>query len=348
MNILAIIGARPQFIKHVSFLKYQDLKFSIKTLHTGQHFDQNMSNVFFDDFDIAKPEFNLSISGGSHGEQTGKMIIEIEKVILSEKPKAVLLYGDTNSTLAGAVAASKLSVPIIHIEAGLRSYNREMPEEINRVITDCLSQLLFAPNSQARDNLRSEGITGKIFVSGDIMKDLVLSLTERIDRNSVEGSPYYYATIHRPYNTDSKLRLEKILSSLNRLDKKVVFPMHPRTSIAVERYGLSKEHYSNINFIQPQSYKDNLEFLCRSSGLITDSGGMQKEAYWLQKRCITIRKETEWPETLKFGWNHLCFENLESMNQMLQSPLGPWNTRLYGDVNIIKSIMEQIDNFLGF
>ena len=272
-------------------------------------------------------------------------MLDIEKIIENEKPEGMVVYGDTNSTLAGALIAAKLQIPIFHIEAGLRSFNKEMPEEINRVLTDHISTCLLAPSQIAIQNLKKESIINDVYYVGDVMKDLVYY----VKNNDIIGSKkikssYYYVTIHRPYNTDNKVRLSYILNSLNNLDIQVVMTIHPRTSHLMKTFNLKNEDYININFIEPQSYFDNLTYLNHCKGLITDSGGMQKEAYWLKKKCITIRKETEWVETLKNGNNTLMFEDLTSIQEVMQRKDGFWDKKLYGNGHSAEKIVSQIKN----
>lgn len=344
MKILAIVGARPQFIKHFPFEKACKNEIELKTIHTGQHYDVNMSEVFFDQLGMKKPDFMLHIGSGNHGVQTAKMMIEIEKIVEKEKPNGMVVYGDTNSTLAGALVASKLHIPVFHIEAGLRSFNKEMPEEINRVLTDHVSQNLFVPSEIAIENLRKEGIHEGVYNVGDIMKDIVCYIKNinLISDRSIKEK-YYYTTIHRPYNTDSKERLKYILESLNTLDVKVLMSIHPRTKNLMNTYDLKEEDFKNVLFISPQSYFDNLSCLYHSEGLITDSGGMQKEAYWLVKKCVTIRKETEWVETLLNDKNVLVFNDLSNLNALLKKAgKNNWNESLYGDGNTANKIVDII------
>jgi len=343
MKILAIVGARPQFIKHFSFEKACINKLELKTIHTGQHYDANMSDVFFNQLGMEEPHFMLYIGSGNHGVQTARMMVEIENIFEKENPDGVVVYGDTNSTLAGALVASKLHIPIFHIEAGLRSYNKEMPEEINRLLTDHISDALFVPSEIAIQNLKKEGIVNEVYNVGDVMKDLV----NYVKNNGLFGEGkinenYYYVTLHRPYNTDNKERLSYVLSSLNNLGSKVVMSIHPRTSNLMEKFDLEKKNYTNINFIEPQSYFDNLTYLNNCDGLITDSGGMQKEAYWLEKKCVTVRKETEWVETLENANNTLLFEDLTSMGVVLDREVFSWNKSLYGDGKCADKIVDII------
>jgi UDP-GlcNAc3NAcA epimerase len=338
---IAIIGARPQFIKHFPFEKACEGEIDLVTIHTGQHYDTKMSAIFFDQLGMRKPKYILNAGGGNHGAQTGKMMQEIEEIVVAEQPDIVVVYGDTNSTLAGALVASKLHIPIAHIEAGLRSYNRQMPEEINRVLTDHISQWMFCPSELSVDNLRIEGLTKGVYVIGDLMKDLIdftLKGNQLVQPDI--DSDYYYVTLHRPYNTDEKDRLSQVLHALDSLTKKTIFAIHPRTRIAMERFGLKEADFSNVTFIDPQPYFENLGYIYSSSGLITDSGGMQKEAYWLNKKCATIRTETEWLETLEGGANTLMFEDLSSLCKVMEETAVFFQSDLYGDGQACRKIVE--------
>jgi UDP-GlcNAc3NAcA epimerase len=346
-TILSIIGARPQFIKHAPVQLQLQKYFKALTVHTGQHYDSNMSNVFFKELDIPEPDYLFDIGGSkSQGEQTAIMMIEIEKVCSKILPDAVLVYGDTNSTLAAVLVSSKMNIPIIHIEAGLRSYNRSMPEEINRIVADEFSQLLFCPTIQSIDNLEKEGIShNHIYLSGDVMCDTLHLVKEKIQK--LYDGPYYFATLHRPYNTDTVERLGYILLALNRLDKKVIFPIHPRTVARMQSFGLNTTDYSNILFINPTGYVESLSYQRYSNGIITDSGGMQKEAYMLKKKCVTVRTETEWTETLSAGWNTLMFDDLSTLSEILSGPEGEYDNYLYGDGHAAEEIAKTIKDFLS-
>ncbi|MEZ4909338.1 MAG: UDP-N-acetylglucosamine 2-epimerase (non-hydrolyzing) [Saprospiraceae bacterium] len=340
-KVIAIVGARPQFIKHFALEKATKGRIHLETIHTGQHYDDNMSNIFFDQLGMNKPTFQLHLGGGNHGTQTGRMMEAIETIVLNVNPNCILVYGDTNSTLAGALVASKLHIPVAHVEAGLRSYNRNMPEEINRVLTDQLSDYLFVPSEQSIQNLQKEGIGGKVFTVGDIMKDVVLYCKQNSLVKIPDIRDYYYATIHRPYNTDDPDRLKEILNLFNGLKKKVIFAIHPRTRQAMTSIDLLEDRFENIIFIDPQSYFDNLGYIQYCDTLITDSGGMQKEAYWLEKRCITIRSETEWTETLLDGKNTLVFDELSVLPQQLESENhGIFDPILYGQGNAGEIIVD--------
>jgi UDP-GlcNAc3NAcA epimerase len=341
-KIISIIGARPQFIKHAPMQLQLQKHFNALTIHTGQHYDSNMSDVFFNELAIPQPDFLLNIGAAKmQGEQTAQMMIEIEKIFVAENPSAVIVYGDTNSTLAGTLIASKMNIPIIHIEAGLRSYNRNMPEEVNRIIADEFATLLFCPTTIAIENLKKEGIEhDKVFLCGDVMCDMIHLIKDKI--KPIVPFEYYFATIHRPYNTDDIERLKLILQTFDKLDKKVIFSIHPRTVARMESNNIMKEDYSNIQFIAPTGYLDSISYQNYSNCVLTDSGGIQKEAYILKKKCITLRSETEWTETIEGGWNTLVFEDLEKIKIELLSVPQKHNSTLYGNGNAAKEITEII------
>ncbi len=315
MGVVTVIGARPQFIK-ASAVSRQLQARGIKEIlvHTGQHYDVDMSEVFFKELELPKPDHHLGIGGGSHGENTGRMIEAIERVILSVHPDIVLVYGDTDSTLAGALAAVKLHIPVAHVEAGLRSFNRKMPEEINRVLTDHASDVLFAPTETAVKNLEREGIEKeRIFHVGDVMYDVALyygglaqSVSQILQQLSLEPKSYILATIHRAENTDDVKRIESILRALSevQLEMPVVFPAHPRTRKAAERYDLGR-YLESLITINPVGYLDMVMLEKNAKLIVTDSGGVQKEAYFFRVPCITLREETEWVELVETGWNTL-------------------------------------------
>ncbi len=313
MKIATIVGARPQFIKAatVSRVIAERNDVSEILIHTGQHFDSNMSDVFFQELDIRPPDYHLGIGGGSHGQNTGRMIEAIERVLVDEKPNWVLVYGDTDSTLAGALAAVKLHIPIAHVEAGLRSFNRRMPEEINRVLTDHASALLFAPTQTAVTNLEREGIQdSRVQLVGDVMYDATLFYRDRARRPlSVmfeEGQLFYLCTIHRAENTDDPHRLTAIVALLNQLAEAttIVLPLHPRTLAAIQRLG-GRGFQPSVQVISPVSYLEMTWMLAHCQLVLTDSGGLQKEAYFHRKPCVTLREETEWVELVEAGWNRL-------------------------------------------
>lgn len=318
MKILTVIGARPQFIKAAAVSNKLRKNHEEVLVHTGQHYDNNMSDIFFDELGIPKPNYNLNIGSGNHGYQTGKMLMELESLYLNEKPDLVLVYGDTNSTLSGALAASKLLIPIAHIEAGLRSFNMKMPEEQNRVLTDHISKYLFAPTDTAIKNLKNENITENVFNTGDVMFDAIKLFKEKaletstvlID-NNISPNEYILSTIHRAENTNDINRLKNIINALNECEKNIVLPLHPRTHKFIKDYGLTINN--NIKIIAPVGYLDMINLENNSQKIVTDSGGVQKEAYFLQKPCITLRDETEWIETVENGWNTIVGSNKEKI-----------------------------------
>lgn len=324
LKIITVVGARPQFVKAATlsrvFAKYPD---QIKELivHTGQHFDQNMSEIFFKEMEIPIPHYNLNINGLSHGAMTGQMLEGIEKIIIAEKPDYLLVYGDTNSTIAGALAAKKLHVKVIHVEAGLRSFNMNMPEEINRILTDRISDILFCPTHTAINNLKQEGfdyINTRIILSGDVMQDAAIYYKEISDQisnvlesNKIKSNEFVLATIHRAENTDDEIRLSEIVHSLNEINKMVpvIVPLHPRTA------KILKDKNIDVQFIiiKPVGYFDMLQLIAHSRLILTDSGGLQKEAYFFNKYCITFRDETEWVELVDNGYNQIVGASSEKI-----------------------------------
>lgn len=323
MKIITIVGARPQFVKAAMVsraIQKHNNKFGKKTIeeiiiHTGQHYDNNMSRIFFDQMKIPHPKYNLAVGSGTHGETTGRMLAGIEEILFEEKPDWVLVYGDTNSTLAGALAASKLHIPVAHVEAGLRSFNRKMPEEINRIITDHVSSLLLCPTITAVNNLRNEGITNGVHHVGDVMYDAALIFGEIADKNStildnlnIKSKSYYLATIHRAENTDNYDRLRSIFFAFVDLATEkcpIIMPLHPRTIACIEREDLKELIISNpsLRMIEPVSFIDMVMLEKHAKVILTDSGGVQKEAYFHRIPCVTLRDETEWVETVLAGCN---------------------------------------------
>ncbi len=327
MKIVSIVGARPQFIK-LAPLSAELRKAEIEEiiLHTGQHYDENMNEIFFKELEIPEPDHNLGIGSGLHGEQTGRMLIEIEKILIIEKPDIVIVYGDTNSTLAGALAAKKLHMFLAHVEAGLRSFNKEIPEEINRIVADHLSDILFCPTETAMENLKNEGISKGVYLVGDIMFDALLHFVRIAQKKSrileilnLKLKDYYLLTIHRAENADNLERLENILSALGESEKNIVFPIHPRTKNRIREFGLGNYLNPNIKVIDPVGYLDMLELERNAYAILTDSGGVQKEAFWLRVPCITLREETEWIETVKYGWNTLVGSNKDKILEALNN-----------------------------
>jgi UDP-GlcNAc3NAcA epimerase len=322
MKILTVVGARPQFIKLAPLSKIlRENGINEIIVHTGQHYDENMNDLFFKELEIPEPDYNLGIGSGNHGEQTGRMLIEIEKIILKEKPDLVIVYGDTNSTLAGALAASKLHIKLAHVEAGLRSFNKRMPEEINRVLTDHVSDILFCPTQTAVENLKNEGITKGVYLVGDVMFDALLYFSKISDMKSnilerlnIKPKEYYLATIHRAENTDNYERLKNILTAFSKMDEIVVFPIHPRTRKMINYYGLDDLlENNNVKVIDPVGYLDMLKLEKNAKAILTDSGGVQKEAFWLKVPCITLRDETEWVETVNLGWNRIVGSDVKKI-----------------------------------
>jgi UDP-GlcNAc3NAcA epimerase len=361
MKIVCIVGARPQFIKAAPVSRaIRDHNEKEKSpcvtevlVHTGQHYDHGMSQIFFDELDIAEPDLNLGVGSGRHGWQTGQMLMRIEEVLLAEKPDYVLVYGDTNSTLAGALAAVKLHIPVAHVEAGLRSFNREMPEEHNRVVVDHCADLLFCPTQTAVDNLAREGITTGVHLVGDTMHDAVLQFSSIARKRStileelgLEPKTYLLTTIHRPYNTDVSENLRNIFQAFAEIGEVIVFPVHPRTrkTIAARESAFSQELIpGNLKIIEPVGYLDMLVLEENARLILTDSGGMQKEAYFFGVPCITLRPETEWVEMVETGWNVVAGAEIAAIvdgyHRAIDSP--PTNRpSLYGDGRASEKIIH--------
>ncbi len=358
MKIVSIVGARPQFIKAAvvsrALRAHPDIREVL--LHTGQHYDDNMSLVFFEELEIPRPAYNLGFGGGTHGQNTGRMLEAIEGVLLKERPDWVLVYGDTDSTLAGALAAVKLHIPIAHVEAGLRSFNRQMPEEINRVLTDHAADLLFAPTQTAVANLQREGIPAKrIAMVGDVMYDAALYYATKAEQRSrilsaVGLAPrgYILATVHRAENTDNPDRLHTIVMALKRVAQEiqVVLPLHPRTRKALETYGLWEDAQS-MRLIDPVGYLDMVILEKHARLIVTDSGGVQKEAYFHRVPCVTLRTETEWGELVESGWNIVIApenENVVHRTVLSQINVKGANVSLYGNGKAAYSIARVLKN----
>ncbi len=351
MKIATVVGARPQFIKAavVSRALRSSPGMEEILIHTGQHYDENMSDVFFEELEIPRPDHHLGVGSGSHGAQTGRMLQEIEKVFTAEEPDWALVYGDTNSTLAGALVAAKLHVPVAHVEAGLRSFNRRMPEEINRVLADHASDILFAPTETAVENLRREGIVGdKVRPVGDVMYDAALYYAEKANERSrvlselgIEPEGYVLATVHRAENTDDPANLRAIVEGLSMVVEKrpVVLPLHPRTHAALTREGLFEIASERIMLVDPVGYLDMVMLEKRACVIATDSGGIQKEAFFHGVPCVTLREETEWVETVALGWN-VCvppttgsaiYEEIGRRLAFSGGPDSTWADAPYGD-----------------
>lgn len=346
MKIVSIIGARPQFIKCAPLSRKLRTKHLEILVHTGQHYDANMSEVFFNELNIPEPDYNLDVGSGYHGDQTGKMLSKIEQVLLKESPDFVLVYGDTNSTIAGALAASKLEIKVVHIEAGLRSFDRSMPEEINRVLTDHISNLLFCPTETAVTNLKVEGINDNVYNVGDVMVDAVLynqKLAEEkstiLDDLKLVQKDFILATLHRPSNTDNFKNLSSIVKALSDVNENVVFPIHPRTEKYLRQFGLWNILNQNLIVIPPVGYLDMLKLMGNAKKVLTDSGGIQKESYVLGVPCITMRENTEWVETVEAGWNVLVGSNYEKIINSIQNfeVTGP-KSEIFGSGNASEKI----------
>ncbi|MGA2516685.1 MAG: UDP-N-acetylglucosamine 2-epimerase (non-hydrolyzing) [Thermodesulfobacteriota bacterium] len=375
MKIITIVGARPQFIKAAAVSRvireFNKKKGRIQEIlvHTGQHYDYLMDKVFFEELELPRPDYHLGVGSGSHGRQTGIMLERIESVMKKEKPKVAMVYGDTNSTLAGALAAAKLRIPVAHVEAGLRSYNQSMPEEINRLLTDHLSTMLFCPTDQAVRNLVKEGIRNgatKIVKNvGDVMYDSILYYSKIAEKRSAilknlgfdtrhetRDTGYYLATLHRAENTDDPKRLKTTLKALNEIGKKtpVILPLHPRTKKMMKVHRLFSK-FKNIKFIGPVPYLDMLPLEKNAKAILTDSGGVQKEAYWFAVPCFTLREETEWVETIKSGWNVLVGTSaeriVEGVSQMEGRGRYLKGNKTFGDGKASQKIVQILAGHFG-
>jgi UDP-GlcNAc3NAcA epimerase len=328
-KIVTVVGARPQFIKAAPVIRVLKKSIHEVIIHTGQHYDENMSRVFFDDLGLPRPDYNLEVGSGLHGHQTGSMLSKIEEVLLKERPGRVLVYGDTNSTLAGALAAVKLHIPIAHVEAGLRSFNHEMPEEINRILTDRCADLLFCPTETAVKNLKKEGIQEGVYHTGDVMYDAALLFASTAETRSsvlevyqLASKKYCLCTIHRASNTDKKQNLQKIVKALTRIDAPVLFPVHPRARKFLSEYGLMQRlnQSGNVILTNPVSFLDMIQLEKNAKIILTDSGGVQKEAYFFNVPCVTLRNETEWVETIRDGWNILAGTDIKEILNAVDAP----------------------------
>ncbi len=356
MKILTVIGARPQFIKAAAVSRAIAATNNLEEIivHTGQHFDENMSKVFFDELNIPIPTYNLDINSVGHGAMTGRMLEKIEELLLKEKPDLLMVYGDTNSTLAGALAAAKLHIPVAHVEAGLRSFNMQMPEEVNRILTDRISNLLFCPTTDAINNLEKEGFSNfdcMIIKTGDVMYDAARYYQPRATQPTDEiPEKFILTTIHRAENTDQSERLKAIFDALQEIAKDipVVLPLHPRTRNILAKSGLDKS-LKNIFFIPPVGYLQMIWLLQNCEMVMTDSGGLQKEAYFFEKPCITLRDQTEWTELTRAGVNHLGGADKEMIIKAFKHFKGSktvFPKELYGDGKASEKITKSIVDYL--
>lgn len=343
MKFCSIVGARPNFIKLSPISKEIRKKNKEIIIHTGQHYDDKMSDIFFKDMNIPLPDYNLNIHETTHGKQIGNMIINIEDILLSEKPDVVVVFGDTNSTLAGAIAATKLNIAVAHIEAGCRSYDMKMPEEQNRIMVDHISKLLYAPTNSTATILQSEDVWGNIYNYGDVSVDILHDM-----KYDVIPEKYILVTIHRPSNADSKTAMTNILSALNEVKCNVIFPVHPRTNKTLEKYKL-KEKYNHISYVDPMAYSTMISHIKSANIIITDSGGIQKESYILRTPCLTLRDTTEWGETVDLKWNTLITSitknHISNAIKICKKP--PVYIDFFGSRGvsgrIVKSIIENIN-----
>lgn len=354
-KVLTIVGARPQFVKAAvvsrALAKVEGIEEVL--VHTGQHYDHNMSDVFFNEMEIPKPAYNLGVNGVSHGEMTGKMLIEIENVLVKEMPDVMLVYGDTNSTLAGALAAQKMHIPIAHVEAGLRSFNLKMPEEANRILTDRISSLLFCPTEVAMDNLRKEGyenFTAQCVNVGDVMYDAALYYHQKsggqtllLEQHQLEPGSFVLCTCHRQENTDDPERLQGIIDGLTAIHQEtpVVWPIHPRTRKVLERAGIEVP----FHLLDPVGYFDMIGLLSNCKLVATDSGGLQKEAYFFKKMCLTMRDQTEWTELVEHGYNRLVGADAAAIKQgydELKEHAADFSEALYGNGDASERIVSYI------
>jgi UDP-GlcNAc3NAcA epimerase len=349
MKIVSIVGARPQFIKAAALSRVLRTRHNEILIHTGQHYDPRLSDVFFSELDIPAPDYHLGVDSDSHGRQIARMLEGIEEVLLKERPERVLVYGDTNSTLAGALATAKLGLPLAHVEAGLRSFDRRMPEELNRVLTDHCADILLCPSALAVTNLAAEGITDGVHLVGDVMYDSLLRHVQSGHLNeaalakwNLSRRSYALATVHRAANTDDPDRLSSILQALGNLPEPVVFPVHPRTRKAMDEAGLTAG--ANVRLVDPLGYHDMLLLESAARCILTDSGGVQKEAFFFGVPCVTLRDETEWPETVECGWNVLAGCDSDRIVAAAGRPL-PQGERplLFGDGHAAEKIVDVLE-----
>lgn len=350
VKIVTVLGARPQFIKAWAVgAALRRAQIEEVVVHSGQHYDEEMSGRFFTELGLAAPRHHLGVGSGPHGQQTGRMLEAVERALQAERPDWVIVYGDTNTTLAGALAAAKLDLPVAHIEAGLRSFNRAMPEEVNRVLTDHISRRLFCPSDSAAANLRAEGIVAGVHVVGDVMHDSLLHFAARAAAGSailgqlgLAPESYHVATLHRAALTDDGEQLRRLLGVLDRLDAPVLLPLHPRTRARLEALGGLAPLGGRLRVIPPLGYLDMLRLVASCRRVLTDSGGLQKEAYWLGRPCITLREETEWVETVAAGWNTLAGFDARRIEAAVGTEPPPVRPPLYGDGRAAERIVAAL------
>jgi UDP-N-acetylglucosamine 2-epimerase len=355
MKIVSVVGARPQFIKLAIISKILRKYYNEILIHTDQHYYKELSDIFFNQLGIPKPDYNLGVGSGSHGYQTGNMLIKIEEVLIKEKPDFVLIYGDTNSTVSAILASSKLKIPSGHVEAGLRNFDMSIPEEINRIVTDHLATLLFAPTKTAVDNLGKEGLFDNVFLTGDVMYDMLLQNVEIakakskvLDELNLKEKKYILATIHRPENTDIPHNLSNIFNAFRSSEEKIVIPLHPRTIKELNRNSIDIKSSNGFIITKPKGYLDFLKLLINAKKVVTDSGGVQKEAYLLKIPCITIYNSTSWVETVKDGWNIL----VEPEEKKIVNAINNFNPKgkqgnYFGDGNASKKIVKLIGKLIS-
>lgn len=350
LRTLTVVGARPEFVQTAPLAREIAERDGITggLIHTGQHYDYEMSELFFSQLELPEPLYHLGVGSASHGVQTGAMLAELDRVFLAERPDVVITHGDTNSTLAAALSAAKLGITVAHVEAGLRSWNRAMPEELNRVATDHLADMLFCPGESAAANLRGEGITAGVFIVGDLMQDSLRWTLRSVDASRTLDSfgllpgSYFFATIHRAENTDDPQRLTRILRGLERVatTHPVILPAHPRTRPRIRDIGIP----SGVRIIDPVGHADAMALVQNAAAVLTDSGGLQKEVYWLETPCVTLRTETEWVETVAAGWNRLADADPDTIELAVKTALTerPVHPDLYGDGHAARHIVDHL------
>ena len=351
VSVLTVVGARPQFVKAFPVSRALAPAHEETIVHTGQHYDEALSDVFFEELSIPTPDYNLGVGSGSHAVQTAEMMTALDALVADHDPDVLLVYGDTNSTLAGALVGAKRDTRVAHVEAGLRSGDWEAPEEVNRVVTDHVSDLYFAPNHRATETLAAEGITDGVHETGDVMYDALLAVRDRameyssvLDRVRGEPGEYVLATVHRANNTDDPDRLSRILTALSATPRPVVLPAHPRTTDAMARFEMDADAFSGVEFIDPVGYLDFVRLLNGAERVATDSGGVQKEAFYLDTPCVTLREETEWVETVECGWNVLVGTDPDSIRHELERRIVlDSKPRLYGNGDAASRIVEVLE-----